>query len=263
VKKERSGYIKAGGKNLFYQILHEEWLSADKPLLVFLHEGLGSVAQWKDFPNSLAFHVKCPALLYDRYGYGKSEALSEPRYTRYLHDEALVTLPELFRNLGFEHLRKILVGHSDGATIALMHAGAFPGKIAGIVSEAAHVLVEPATISGILEVRALMKTARFRELLERYHGEKTAFTANSWVENWLSEESMTWNVEEYLPGITCPVLAVQGTEDQFGSEAQLDSIRKNISGPAEILLIPGCGHIPHKQARDLVLKKMSEFIFMI
>ena len=253
-------YTAVSGRSIHYAFLHKQWMKEGRPLLVFLHEGLGSIRQWKEFPALLASKTHCPALLYDRYGYGLSEERKEPVYTEFLHDEAIRSLPELYSNLGLSEYPKILVGHSDGATIALIHAGACPENILGVISEAAHVLVEPATINGIIQVRGEFAKGRMRELLKRYHGDRTDDLVHSWTGNWLSENSRHWNVEEFLPMITCPVLAIQGDLDHFGSYAQIESIRIRTSGPVEILWISGCGHIPHQQSKSLVLESMSAFI---
>lgn len=253
-------FTTVSGRSIHYVLLHKLWLKEGRPLLVFLHEGLGSIKQWKDFPNLLADRVHCPALLYDRYGYGLSEQRKEPVYSRFLHDEAIVALPELFTNLGLESHPKFLVGHSDGGTVALVHAGAHPNDLLGVISEAAHVLVEEATLNGILQVQQDFGKGKMRELLKRYHGDRTDRLVTGWVNNWLSEESRNWNVEEFLPRIQCPVLAIQGDLDHFGSYAQLEAIRMKTKSPAEILFIEGCGHIPHKQAREQVLEAMSNFI---
>jgi pimeloyl-ACP methyl ester carboxylesterase len=253
-------FITVAGHSVHYSFLHKQWLKEGSPLLVFLHEGLGSIKQWKDFPALLAERAHCTALLYDRYGYGLSEQRKEPVYTTFLHDEAIRSLPELFWKLEITDHPKILVGHSDGGTIALIHAGAQPENILGVISEAAHVLVEPATLNGILQVKQDFSKGKMRELLKRYHGDRTDTLVTGWVNNWLSEESRRWNVEEFLPRIQCPVLAIQGDQDHFGSYAQLESIRRNTNGRAKILFIPGCGHIPHQQAKELVLEAMTKFI---
>jgi pimeloyl-ACP methyl ester carboxylesterase len=253
-------FITLSGHSIHYAFLHKQWLKKGTPLLVFLHEGLGSIRQWKEFPALLAERTNCPALLYDRYGYGLSDARKGTIHTGFLHDEAIRSLPELFWRLELTDHPKILIGHSDGGTIALIHAGAQPDNILGVISEAAHVLVEEATLNGILQVREEFGKPRMRELLQRYHGERTDTLVMSWVNNWLSAESRQWNAEEFLPKIRCPVLAIQGDQDHFGSYGQLESIRKKTNGRSEILYLHGCGHIPHQQAKEQVLEAMEAFI---
>ena len=260
MKNVLPGDIEIRGKKIHYEFIYPWKIAEEGRLLVFLHEGLGSIKQWKDFPSLLCEATGLPALIYDRYGHGQSETLREPRYPRFLHDEALVWLPKLFGKLGLEQVRKILVGHSDGGSIALIYAAEHGKHLDGMIVEAAHVLIEPLTVGGIQQVAKEFTQGKGRELLQRYHGEKTDFLVKSWTENWMSIEAGNWSIEEYLPMITCPVLAVQGEDDHFGTMAQLNSISGNISGPVEVFLVPGCGHIPHQQAKDKVLKKMAGFI---
>jgi pimeloyl-ACP methyl ester carboxylesterase len=260
MSKGKPQFVTVQARRIHYAFLNKQWMAEQKPLLVFLHEGLGSIRQWKDFPSLLSEQVHCPALLYDRYGYGLSEELHEPRYVRFLHDEAIKSLPDLFGQLQIVTYPKIIIGHSDGGTIALIHAGTHPESLLGVIVEAPHVLVEEATLGGILEVRHDFEHGKLRELLRKYHHEKTEYLVTSWVENWLSGESRTWNVEEYLPMIKCPVLAIQGDMDHFGSVAQLESIERNTKTNTRVLYIAGCGHIPHQQARETVTEAMAGFI---
>lgn len=256
-----SHFATVSGRLVHYLFLHKQWMKEGTPLLVFLHEGLGSIRQWKDFPGLLAERVHCPALLYDRYGYGLSGERKEPFQSDFLHDEAIRSLPALFESLGIADCPKILVGHSDGGTIALIHAGAHPAHILGVISEAAHVLVEADTRNGILQTKEEYGKGRMRELLKRYHGERTDALVYGWISNWLSEESRTWNVEAFLSKIVCPVLAIQGDEDHFGSYAQMASIQKYTRGKTTLLYLSGCGHIPHQQEKETVVEAMAEFIF--
>jgi pimeloyl-ACP methyl ester carboxylesterase len=252
-------FAAAGGRKIHYRLLHPEWLGPEKPLLVFLHEGLGSIGQWKDFPALLSKAARCPALVYDRYGYGLSEQLSDGFSPRFLHDEAGQGLTDLLDALGLSSQRLLPVGHSDGGSIALLFAALHPEKTAGVICEAAHVLVEPATRSGLSHVLAEFARPKFRELLGKYHGERTEGLVRAWVGNWLSEEARDWNITGYLPQITCPVLAIQGTEDHFGTYAQLEAIRSGVAGSVELLFLEGCGHVPHKEAKEAVLGAMVQF----
>lgn len=254
-------FAEVGGHSIHYALIHRQWIKQGVPVLVFLHEGLGSIRQWKSFPATLCERVKLPALLYDRYGYGLSDERKEPFYPAFLHDEAIHALPALYKAVGITAQPKILIGHSDGGTIALIHAATHPEGILGVISEAAHVLVEPATVNGLLQVQEEYGLGKMRELLTRYHGERTDALVAGWIANWLSDGARDWNVEGYLPEIACPVLAIQGSEDHFGTVAQLASIQQRTKGKSTLLHIPGCGHIPHKQAEEEVTEAMAEFIF--
>jgi pimeloyl-ACP methyl ester carboxylesterase len=154
----------------------------------------------------------------------------------------------------------ILIGHSDGGSIALIFSSDHPQIARGVITEAAHVFVEDITLKGIQEAVEIWKNTDLKPKLARYHGDKTENIFTAWAETWLSAEFKKWNIEDCLPKITCPVLVVQGEDDQYGSNAQVDAIAGQVSGPAKCSLIPNCGHIPHKEARDVVAGEMIRFI---
>lgn len=227
-----------------------------RPELVFLHEGLGSLAMWRDFPARVALATGCGALVFSRYGYGASEPLAGDRPVRYMHDEALVALPELLDGLGVE--RPILVGHSDGGSIALIHAGARVRPVAGLVLLAPHVLVEDLSVASIAAAKVAYETTDLRKRLARYHGDvDSAFWG--WNRVWLHPDFRAWNIEEYLPGVDCPVLAIQGREDEYGTMAQVDKIAAAVPG-AEILRLPSCGHSAHRDQPEAVLAAIARFV---
>jgi len=228
------------------------------PYLVFLHEGLGSVGQWKDFPLSLCKRTKLPALVFDRWGYGKSEPCDKTGDAMYLHAEALSFLPQVLAHFGIKS--SILVGHSDGGSIALMFAAAHPGKVCCLITEAAHVFVEDVTLEGIREAVQVYEDTDLKGRLAKYHGENTDLVFKRWSETWLAPSFREWNIENYLPKVNCPVLAIQGQDDPYGTPAQVDAIVRQVSGPATAMIIPACGHIPHFQAREAVLTAMGEFV---
>jgi pimeloyl-ACP methyl ester carboxylesterase len=257
--EKREGYIKVNDVNLFYEFLNKDLLAEEKPLLVFLHEGLGSVEQWKNFPAQLSEKVKCPALIFDREGYGKSGALKSLRDRNYLHIQAQLALPEIFLKLGIDNCKKILIGHSDGGSIAIIHAGTFPEKIIGIITEASHQFIENISVEGIREAVKLYKEGRLKDLLTKYHGEKTDSIFYGWADTWLLEGFQQWNIEEFLKKIDIPFLAIQGKEDQYGSFAQLESIKRNVP-KSDICYVPECGHTPHLQHKEKILQIMSDFI---
>ena len=226
--------------------------------LVFLHEGLGSIGQWRDFPEALCRAVGLPGLVYDRLGYGGSDPLAEKRRIEYLHEEAFNSLPEVLQRCG---LRKaFLVGHSDGGSIALLFAAVHPEMTAGIITEAAHVFVEDVTIAGIREAVRAYEKGGLKEKLARYHGGNTEGAFRGWSDTWLSPDFRNWNLEEYLPCISAPILAIQGRDDPYGTPAQVEAIISQSGGPSRGLIIPDCGHIPHIEARQKVLDAMAAFI---
>jgi pimeloyl-ACP methyl ester carboxylesterase len=226
------------------------------PTLVFLHEGLGSIRQWRDFPEQVARATGCRALVYDRYGYGNSDVLREARVgVEFMHDGALNELPELLENLNIDN--PVLIGHSDGASIALIHAGTYP--VRGVAAMAPHVFVEDHGLKSIQAIHDTFETAGLAGRLGKYH-RNARKTFHLWADAWLDPEFRKWNIEEYLPRIKCPVLAIQGEDDEYGTLAQLDAIAAQVGGPCELLKLPGCGHSPHKDQPEKVLHSVTGFI---
>ena len=228
------------------------------PTLIFLHEGLGSIAQWRDFPLAVSLATHLPAVIYERWGYGNADPLDRPRSARYLHEEALQSLPEVLQQLQVNDA--ILIGHSDGGSMALIFAATWPEKVRGMITEAAHVFVEDVTTAGIREAVSIYASTDLPQRLFKYHGANTDRAFRGWSDVWLSPAFRDWNIEEYLPGVRCPILVIQGRDDEYGTPAQVEAIVGGVSGPAEPLIIPGCGHIPHHQARERVLAEMTRFI---
>ncbi len=256
----QNSFIKINKKSIYYKFINKNLLSDDKTLLVFLHEGLGCSEQWKDFHEIISEKLQMPALVYDRYGYGKSEEVSGARNPDFLEKEAKVFLPGIFEKLNISEQKKVLFGHSDGGTIAIIHTSIFPENIIGIITEAAHVFIDEITESGLKNTVKFFKTTDLKEKLEKYHGNKTESMFKTWTDVWLSAEMSGWNIEHYLPGIKCPFLAIQGKNDNYGSYRQLESIKNQTSGKTKILFIPDCGHVPHHQAREIVTEEVVRFV---
>ncbi len=227
-----------------------------RPTLVLLHEGLGSVAMWKDFPSRLAHATACPALVYSRYGYGRSDPITAPRPVSYMHDEALRTLPALLDALGVE--RPILVGHSDGASIALVHAGGAGRPVTALVLLAPHVVVEDVSLRSIEAARQAYLETDLRARLARHHADvDSAFWG--WNRVWLDPAFRSWNIEEYLPRIRCPVLAIQGTDDEYGTLDQLARLAAVVPD-TETLELADCRHSPHRDQPAAVLEAVTRFV---
>ena len=245
-------FLRAAGRSLEYELIE-----GSEPSLVFLHEGLGSIRQWRDFPARVAQATGCRALVYNRYGYGNSEVLAEPRLgVRFMHDEALESLPQVLAALDIE--APVLVGHSDGASIALIHAGS--GDAArGLVLMAPHVFVEDICVRSIVQAKHTFETSDIRERLGKYHRDP-AKTFYLWNDVWLDPEFLRWNIEEYLPRVRVPVLAIQGENDEYGTMKQLDAIAAKVQAPCELLMLPGCGHSPHRDQPEAVLAALMRFI---
>lgn len=248
----------AAGHQLEYVLLQPPDEGADEPPLVFLHEGLGSVALWKGFPAAVVAATGCRALVYSRYGYGKSDKLAAPRGADYMHREALEVLPEILDKLAIRN--PVLIGHSDGASIALVHAGARKWPVRGVVAMAPHVFVEDLSVASIAQARDSFRNTDLRERLARYHDDvDSAFWG--WNDIWLHPDFRHWNIEKYLSGVACPVLLIQGEDDQYGTAAQVEAIARQVSGPAEILMLPDCAHSPHLGDRkDAAISAIARFV---
>jgi pimeloyl-ACP methyl ester carboxylesterase len=240
--------------------LEYEWLDAaepGRPTLVFLHEGLGSIRQWRDFPLQAVKATGCRALLYSRYGYGQSDVLQEDKAgARFMHREALEALPQLLEKLRVE--RPVLVGHSDGASIALIHAGAgYPVRALALM--APHVFVEPICVESIRKANATFESSGLAQGLARYHRDP-AKTFHLWADAWLDPAFLQWNIEEVLPRIACPVLAIQGEDDQYGTMEQLERIRRGVRGPCNLVKLAACGHAPFRDQPQATLDALARFV---
>lgn len=227
------------------------------PTVVFLHEGLGSIDLWRGIPHEVAAAAGGPSTLtYARHGYGASAPAEMPRPVTYMHHEADVVLPSVLAAFGIA--RPILIGHSDGASIALLYAGA-GHPVAGVVCLAPHVFVEPESIAGIARARSLFESTEMAERMGRYHDDPVA-TFRGWNDVWLSDVFRTWNIEDRLAGISDPVLAIQGVDDQYGTLAQLEAIESGVAGRFESVMLEGVGHSPHTEAHDDVVRAIAEFV---
>lgn len=233
--------------------------SGPGPTLVFLHDGLGCVEIWRDFPSRLIERTGLPGFVYSRAGYGRSDPIALPRPLDYLHTEALQVLPAVLDAARID--RAILVGHSDGATISLIYgAAADAPRAAAIIAMAPHVFNEEISIRAIKDMIREYERGTLRAKLERYHGSNVECAFRGWSEAWIDPDFRTWTVESLLAGIGAPVLVIQGKADGYGSLAQVDSILKNVSGPAQARLIPRCGHVPYREMPEITLDAIAGFV---
>jgi pimeloyl-ACP methyl ester carboxylesterase len=234
---------------------------AEAPTLVFLHEGLGSTSLWRDFPDRLSEATGQGALIYSRAGYGKSDPVPLPRPVRFMHDEAAI-LPQVLAAAGIRD--HILIGHSDGASISLIHAGSGPAPgLRGVILEAPHVFTEPHGLASIARIREAYRDTDLRARLARHHGDNVDVAFHGWNGVWLDPEFAAWNIEEYLPAIRVPILILQGEDDEYGTWAQVEAIKRGSGGPVESIAIPDCGHSPHREQPDITLRAMREFIIRL
>lgn len=226
------------------------------PTLVFLHEGLGSVGLWRDFPDKVSRRIGAPALVYSRFGYGQSDGLTGKRTMRFMHEEALEVLPRVLDQLGIE--APLLVGHSDGASIALIHAAASGRSVRGLALMAPHVFVEPICVESIAKIRETYLRSDLKRRLAKYHAHvDDAFLG--WADTWLLPEFRGWSIEDLLPRVSQPMLLIQGRDDEYGTLKQLDRIERGVNGPATRLVLNKCGHSPHRDQEAAVIDAIATF----
>lgn len=241
-----------------------QWLSperANAPLIVFLHEGLGSVAMWKDFPAQVCEAANARGLVFSRPAYGRSTPRTDDELwdVDFMHRQAHEVLPALFHALKLDNEKPWLFGHSDGGSIALLYASRFPDKVEGIVVLAPHIFVEDKTVANIEIARTAYLNTDLPTKLGRYHDSAdSAFWG--WNRIWLHPPFRDWNIEAELDTIRCPVLAVQGIDDEYGTLAQIRDIAARVRGVCELLEIPDCGHSPHRDQPDRVIVATASFI---
>jgi len=247
-------FSSAGGRRLEYA-----WhggARSDAPPIVMLHEGLGSLALWRDFPQRLADATQQRVLVYSRLGYGKSDPLTGPRGVDFMHTEALEILPQLLDSL--DVYNPLLFGHSDGGSIALIHAARAHRSVAGVVALAPHVFVERYGLDSIAAARRSYLDGDLRAKLARYHDDvESAFWG--WNDIWLHPDFVAWNIEALLPEIACPVLAIQGVDDEYGTMEQIDRLERGVRRVRRLELA-ACGHSPQRDQPDAVLAAVTSFL---
>ena len=251
-----SGFLDIGAQRLEYRFVGPP--PGKAPTLVLLHEGLGCVGLWGDFPDKLSTATRAGVFVYSRAGYGKSSAVKLPRPLSYMHDEARETLPRLLDAIGFE--RGLLVGHSDGASIAAIYAGSHQDhRVGGLVLIAPHFFTEDSGIASIVEAKKAYETGDLRPRLSRWHADvDTAF--RGWNGAWLDPDFRKWDITEFLAYIRVPVLIVQGEDDQYGTVKQIEVAQQECYCPVEVALVPGARHSPQREAAEPTLKAIAEFV---
>ncbi|MGI9482759.1 MAG: alpha/beta fold hydrolase [Hyphomicrobiales bacterium] len=233
----------------------------EAPTLILLHEGLGSLAMWRDFPEKLNQATRCRVFAFSRFGYGKSTSVPLPRPLDYMEQEGEIVLPLIIDAAGIESF--ILFGHSDGASISAVYAGHHSDpRCKGVILMAPHFFTEAVGQESIARAKLAYETTDLRERLSRYHDDvDTAFWG--WNGAWLDPGFESWNIKRYLPVIKVPVLIIQGEDDEYGTGRQLTAAQNECIVPVEIALLPGCGHSPHKDSLRETLKQVSQFVEVI
>ncbi|PWV63181.1 alpha/beta fold hydrolase [Plasticicumulans acidivorans] len=254
---EQQGYLQIDEARLEYG-----WSGpgpTQAPTLVLLHEGLGCLAQWRDFPERLVAATGCGVFAYTRAGYGGSSPVTLPRPKDYVHREALGVLPQVLDAVGIE--TAVLIGHSDGGSIALIHAGGvYDPRVRGAVTMAAHVFVEDVTLAGIRAARVAWEQRGLRERLAKYHGDNVDCAFFGWNDTWLRADFADWNLEHYLPAIHVPLLVMQGIDDEYGTPRQVEAIAAQTGGPVDARLLENCAHNPVREQPEQVLGLIADFV---
>lgn len=249
-------FLETANARLEYQSVQPE--ASTGPMLVLLHEGLGSLELWKDFPVQLAEACSAPVLVYSRQGYGHSSPVPLPRPLDHLGVDGPDELGRVLDGLGLEQV--VLVGHSDGASIALAYAARQDPRVLGVVVLAPHVDVEQVCVEGVQRTVKAYARGDLRERLHAYHGDNLEGAFRGWSETWLNPAFAAWNLYPELPRIRVPLLAIQGQEDEFASPAQLEIIAREVAGACRTVLLEHCRHFPQNQARPRVLALIAEFL---
>lgn len=249
--------IKIKEGNLSFRKINFE-IYRDKDLLVFLHDGLGSIRQWGSFPEKLSSELKLPALVYSRFGHNGSDDAPSEKDKGFFKREAGF-LFEFLNELNFKG-RTVLIGSSDGGTISLLFAAAYPEKVKAVITLAAHVFVEDITVNGVLDSVEKFRYGKFRKALEKYHGDKTESLFTGWSGLWTSVNFRDWNILSDLEKIECPVLSMQGDRDEYGTIGQLYSIKNNVKSGCRIEMIKDAGHFPYLDKCSSVIGLIKEFL---
>jgi len=248
--------VDVGGTRLEFVRLPSAHPREDAPTIVFLHEGLGSVAMWRDFPQRVADATGSEAVVYSRAGYGRSDPAVLPRAVGYMHDEGERVLPELIARLGLE--RPILFGHSDGGSISMICAGGTDLELTGLIVMAPHVMVEDVSVASIAGAKHAYQTTDLASRLGKYHADVDA-VFRGWNDIWLNPDFRGWNIENYVPRIRCPIMAIQGEDDEYGTMAQIDRIAA-LNADVDLVKLADCRHSPHKDQPEAVIDAVAAFV---
>ncbi|MCP4880783.1 MAG: alpha/beta hydrolase [Gammaproteobacteria bacterium] len=254
-----NSFLQVNGAQLEVSVCSPKVNQDQEIAVLLLHEGLGCVASWKDFPQQLAYALQLDVITYSRIGYGNSSPVDVPRPLTYMHIEAQQWLPGVVAQLPYNQF--ILIGHSDGGSIALIYAGSASQKnLLGVVTLAAHVHNEALCVTSIEKARQAYMHGDLRAGLAQYHGANVDGAFWGWNQAWLDPDFMRWNIEEYLPCIRVPVLVIQGDDDEYGSAKQAQTIAACAGSHTEVLMIPDCRHLIHRDAPATLLNALQQFI---
>lgn len=250
--------VELGDISLHYEEIIPDNIRRDDIVVLYLHEALGSIGQWKDFPQKVCAKLGLIGMVYERQGHGGSSPLTYKRTNTYLHDYALIELPVFIKKVIPADKRIILIGHSDGGTIAMLYASRYPEQIAGVITMAAHVINEPETKAGIGPAVKAYNEGKLKGLV-KYHGEKTKDLFFAWADIWRSDAFSDWNITKEISCGDIPGLFIQGADDQYGTPKQIKLIEQHFGTNIRAVLLPNCGHHPHLEQKDEVIELIREW----
>ncbi len=254
----KTGNVEIEGHEIYYEWINSKLIEEGKPVIIFLHHGLGSVKQWGDFPEKISNLMQCPALVYDRLGYGKSSPFTKAHDLNFFHNEALVMLPQLIEKLNITN-KIILFGHSDGGNIVLIYAAHHSDKLIAVVSEAHHVFIEENNIKAIKNNIKEYDKGALKRSLTKYHAEKTDAVFYGWSSMWTEVLKKDWNLSEELKTITTPLMLIYGDNDEFGTVEQMNIVKNTVKNKVQTALIKDCAHFPHKEKEEEVTNLVVDF----
>jgi pimeloyl-ACP methyl ester carboxylesterase/RimJ/RimL family protein N-acetyltransferase len=232
--------------------------AGDQPPILLFHDSLGCVEMWRTFPAVLAQSTGREVIAYDRLGFGQSGQRTDPPGIDFVRDEALRALPALREQLGID--RFVAFGHSVGGGMAVHCAAMYPSACVALITESAQAFVEDKTREGIREARQMFRQAEAFERLRRYHGDKARWVLDAWTETWLSPQFSNWSLDEVLPQVTCPTLAIHGSDDEYGSTQHPETIARLVGGPSQLKIMPGVRHVPHREQEQWVADRVARFL---
>lgn len=251
-------WIDAGQGRLFVRTWRPPSSDAERPAILLFHDSLGCVELWRDFPEALARAMGRPVVAYDRLGFGRSDAYSGTLAADFIHAEAQTNVPALARELGLARL--VPFGYSVGGAMAVATGGRMPESCTALVTMAAQAFVEDRTVAGLEEARRTFAAPDQIERLERYHGDKARWVLSAWIDTWLAPAFAGWTLDADLARVSCPLLALHGDRDEYGSLAHPQRITRLTQGPSETVVIPDCGHVPHRERPAVVLRAVERFL---
>lgn len=254
----RDTWVETPLGRLFVRAWHDQADEVSKPPIVLFHDSLGCVELWRAFPEQLARASGRNVIAYDRLGFGRSDPHPGRVGSDFIRNEAKTMFPQLHAQLGLGDF--VAFGHSVGGAMATACAATFPAQCRALITESAQTFTEDRTLQGIRDAKVSFEQEEQVARLRRYHGDKTPWVLSAWIDTWLAPEFSNWSLDDVLQSVRCPVLAIHGDDDEFGSARHPQRIRDLSSGPATMLILPNCGHVPHREQSQVVIEAVQAIL---